>query len=136
MTLCELLSRGSKGFAKAEKILRSHLCLNYYWGKALVSSVTLDMLQRKQSIKLPQGLSGWTSPVISVSRLAERFRGEVVIKAINHWPASRSFGVKLGFEGGFPCVTIGKLLELEVSRAPIFFPFLCKSFGEAIYSGD
>lgn len=136
MTLCELLSRGSKGFAKAEQILRSHLCLNYYWGKALVSSVTLDMLQRKQSIKLPQGLSGWTSPVISVSRLAERFRGKVVIKAINHWPASRSFGVRLGFEGGFPCVTIGKLLELEVSRAPIFFPFLCKSFGEAIYSGD
>lgn len=57
----------------------------------------------------------------------------MAIKAINHLPASISFRVKLGFEGGFPCVTTGKFLKLEVSRVPFYFPFPCKAFGEAIF---
>ena len=53
------------------------------------------------------------------------------MKTINQLPASTSFRVKLGFEDGFPCITKGKLLELEASGTPFFSPLICKPFGKA-----
>ena len=54
------------------------------------------------------------------------------MKTIIHLPASTNFRVKLGFEDGFPSITKGKLLELEISRVPFFpCPLICKPFGKA-----
>ena len=54
------------------------------------------------------------------------------MKTIIHLPASTNFRVKLGFEDGFPSITKGKLLELEISRVPFSPPPpICKPFDKA-----
>lgn len=55
----------------------------------------------------------------------------MAMKTINQLPASTSHRVKLGFEDGFPCITKGKLLELEVTRTPLLFPPHLQAFGKA-----